>query len=962
MGIPVWTTLAGDLGTIQEGAYYQIELEGFDPDGGALQYNIIAGFLPSGLKLNQNSGLIEGILADVANDQTSVFVCRITSISGSISDRTFSITVTGQDAPEIITTDRLLATVLDGSRVDIALEARDLDNEPLSWSLTSGELPPGLQLDSNTGVISGYALPTVDEIFSSNLGWSSESGWNEIPWDAPARWVNKSYQFSVAVTDGKQFDRANYSIIVLAKSLITADSDFFSADNISSITADQTTKRVPAITTAGGNLGIYAHDNYFSFQFKALDFDQEPIQFGLTSGDGLGFDNFSAGFDVELFDQGGLSLPPGLTFDSFTGWLYGYITPQIPAQTEYNFAVYAYKSNDPSMRSKLVYFSITIVSDLAQALIWRTDSDLGVIRTGEISELAVEAFSQLDVNITYRLLSGSRLPQGLRLLENGLIVGRSSFEVTSFDGNKTTFDENSSFRGSRVSPMRFDQAARFTVQATSANRRLVATRTFTVRIIPSSQIPYENLYLRAQPGAEIKNLFQRFVNNTDAIPTADLYRNGDPNFGRSKDIRMLLIAGLRSSTASEYIQAMSTNHYRKTLRIGSLQVNQAFDQNRQPVYDVLYFDLEDEEIGSAGTQPLSKDLTNSISRSTLIDSNQIKIDNQLLNIDGAGSAVVYPNSFDRMRRALQEKIGSDLREPLPRWMSDRQADGSTIGWKPAMVLAYLKPGAGDRVLFNIRRLQELIDPKLISFEVDRYIWDCNLSEVYDPVTGQFLPSVATTFDSESKTVTAPVATVDFALEVPFTEINGRSTAYIDSRGGLDGLVLPYEGRTVIFAQQEKYLGNTDPEDGWIRSGALWDDTSGWDNQNISGWDDYTIIPGYVQSEATPGIVNQRGGIWKFVRDENQIWNLEFVQELAVGENVLVRNGAIYGGYICGYDPNIQFERGETVPRWRRVEAPSLTKATIFDGGNTRFINNVSIYQQPDENDKYLVFPRNNVWA
>ena len=41
MAKPVWATVAGNLGTIEEGVFYNLNIEASDPDGGELEYKII---------------------------------------------------------------------------------------------------------------------------------------------------------------------------------------------------------------------------------------------------------------------------------------------------------------------------------------------------------------------------------------------------------------------------------------------------------------------------------------------------------------------------------------------------------------------------------------------------------------------------------------------------------------------------------------------------------------------------------------------------------------------------------------------------------------------------------------------------------------------------------------------------------------------------------------------------------
>ena len=953
MGKPVWVTRAGNLGTLEEGVFYELLMEAFDPDGGELEYQVIAGYMPPGLVMSERTGLIygrpkdlyylRGVPFDVADDETSTFCCRLTSSDGQIADRTFSITVTGQDAPTLITPEQELARVFDGTYVDIQLEAEDLDNEPIAWSINKGSLPIGVTLDPNTGRITGYPEPVVSTASADTVGWSApEAGWQEYLWDHGVAWINQNYQFTVEITDGKEYAQKTYTIFVLSKSLLTADLDTITADVDPLVTADMDNKHAPVLLTKPSDLGIYEHDNYFAYQFEGVDFDNDQIEYAVDSG----------------------TIPPGLVLNPETGWLYGYINRQLTAQVEYDFSVYVYKKNDPTVQSNPVSFTITIVSDLANAVIWQTPVDLGTIVTGSISELAIESTNQLGYRINYSLESGSQLPQGLKMLTNGLIVGRSSFEYTSFDQGDTSFDFDVRELGARLPETTFDRTYSFTVKAASPGEELIAYRTFTVSIDPSDYAPYESLYLRANPGQADKDLFASIAKNTDIIPATDIYRNGDPNFGRSADARLLLLSGLNSATAGEYVSAMSANHYRKSLAFDEPKISKAYDVNQNVIYEVLYYELKDYQETAQGSTSKSINLRNQISRNITVDSKSVTVDNVYHTMDGSGDRVAYPNSLVNMRNQLIAEIGLDDREILPQWMSNRQADGSIIGWKPVMVLAYMKPGTGDRALFNLKRRTDL-DQKLISFDFDRYIWDNNLSKNYNSVTGEYSSSAETTFDvNQDWSAPEPVATVDAALSLPFNQFDGSSTAFIDSIGGLDGLVNVYDGQTVIFAVQEQYLGYNEPEDGWIVNNTFWDDNNGWDSSSTVGWDDYENIPGYAEKQLDPGnVTNKRAGIWKFVRDtDNDILRLEFQREITQGETVFIRNGFTYGGRLLQYDEVIQVGEGKTVPYYQDVEGLEYSTETTFDEGNTTFTTNITTYEDPDQSDKYLVFPRENIWA
>lgn len=105
MSQPRWITPAGQLGTIPELEYYEFPLDAFDSAGGTLVYSLISGRLPLGLQIVP-TGRIQGIAVSESGTDQNVdyrFTVRVKNTStNSISDRTFSITITNI-APPIIT-------------------------------------------------------------------------------------------------------------------------------------------------------------------------------------------------------------------------------------------------------------------------------------------------------------------------------------------------------------------------------------------------------------------------------------------------------------------------------------------------------------------------------------------------------------------------------------------------------------------------------------------------------------------------------------------------------------------------------------------------------------------------------------------------------------------------------------------------------------------------------------------
>ena len=144
----------------------------------------------------------------------------------------------------------------------------------------------------------------------------------------------------------------------------------------------------------------------------------------------------TTGFDSLLFDQGSSSLPSGLFINNDTGWIVGTLPSQIEDLKTYEFDVIAYRTLFPSDRSDKVRFSITAKRSVNEEIVWNTDMDLGIIDNGAVSELAVSASNTLGKELEYQIIYQPfrKLPQGLRFLRTGRLIGRVTFRYFSLDG------------------------------------------------------------------------------------------------------------------------------------------------------------------------------------------------------------------------------------------------------------------------------------------------------------------------------------------------------------------------------------------------------------------------------------------------------------------------------------------------------------------------------------------------
>ncbi|CAB4130239.1 hypothetical protein UFOVP116_339 [uncultured Caudovirales phage] len=1012
MARPIWTTQAGDLGVIAEREFYNFPLDAYDPDGGPVSFKLVSGVMPRGLVVKSNGSLqgipsadqsfIRGVASDVRQDTLSKFSVRCTTQSGHISDRTFSITVTGQDIPQITSLTNDLGQVYDGAYYEYQLSARDLDNDALQWGVKSGALPPGITLDPTTGKLSGFAEP------------QSLASTAVIPQTTTGVSATRRYTFDIGVTDGKDYSLMSYSVLVIGNS--SAGTDL--TDNISPMSLTIARKRPPVMMTPQQDIGQVLHDNYFSFKFDGYDFDGDEFRYALATSDLVtGFDSSSELYDKARFDLTPLRLPPGVILDEETGWVHGYIPPQEVLDDVYVTKVLAYKTTDNTITSVPTYIKFTVVGAISSYLTWDSPALLGTIQNGSLSELKVSATAtkgnvlhyklrddfkggtpeiakytfvsngstpSFDLGFTigkkdiwvyvndkpvhpkdYKIVGSSvvfpkawpygygvrvkanlgyvtsygtslttgRLPQGLRLLDNGLIAGKASFNGFAIDGGATTFDTRSRTYGTSVITT-FDTIYRFTVEVFDDEGEIQTTKNFMISVDLSQKIPFDNLY-----GAALLPLHQRaqlkeILNNQNLIPDRALYRNGDPNFGKAKDLRLLLASGLDPKGAAEFQAAIATNHYKKRVLLGDLKTARATGEHGVVDYEVVYIEVID---------PLENKKGKSIPQT-------IKLRNEL-KIGNDQSRYITPNSFTNMRKVINDAIGQVDKIALPRWMLSKQENDSVLGFINAVVVCYTKPGESKKIAFNLSRITG-VKFNDFDFELDRYIWDNSQSKYYDPVHRTFAVAPETTFDRMGTEVASFefAARVDIATTAAFSQINWGMLSDLTAAGVFDGLTTDLNNKTLIFAKQENYSVTTEYVTGWENYKSPWEN-GGFDTGT---YDEFDYVAGYGS------INNQRSGVYKININDDGIVQLEFVQPVAAGKRVDIRSGGtMFGDKQLFYD--ITAKLGQSDPDYTPITDFVIGLPTSFDGKGTRFFSNKDVYTKPDTGDKYIMFPKIGVF-
>ena len=1048
-----WITAGGNLGTIPNGSFYQLPLEIETSGLSKISFKFVSGQLPPGMQIQTNkiipagsfvigrryiinnigttnfvsigassnvvdlsfiatgigsgtgtatdgTGYLQGVptLLDtisVNSATTFKFTIRASNEIGNVKDQSFSVTVTNVYAPIIEPTTTQLGSVFDGSYYSKQLQVIELNpNVVVAWS-NIGSLPPGVTLDSNTGLLSGYIQPSATIGNFGPAGYDGDvvdPGTGEIiqaqAYDFPPYDFNQlnqtiNYNFTVQAYDGANYDLQNYILNVVARSGYTADNTLVFVDN-ADLTIDTTNIYVPVILNDTVIILPPARANsYYAYKFEGLDFQGDQLNYNIANSVGA-FDAYvygvDAGFDYNSVDTGNpgddhnIGIPfdsfsaeasstnnlPGLVLDPTSGWLYGKVDPQTTAYRTISFGLDVSKTRGNVKYSHpTTFFTLPILGDINNKISWVTPANLGTINNGQVSELVIEAKSTEGKELIYSLLDARgisiRLPQGLELLPTGEIAGRVSFETFTVDNQITTFDSGT---------LTIDKIYKFTVLVSTRDNLISTAQEFTITINQVDLEPYDNLYLRAMPAFDQLQIYNSIISNPEIFVPELIYRPNDNWFGISDNIEMLFLPGLNPSDTSTYANAILKNHYTKTFKFDGINTAVVLDDNYNVKYEVVYINIIDPaqysgtgvnqytQFSSTVGAPLEIDLTNTIA-------------NPYIDENGDTYKIVYPDNSNNMITRLVDNVGYYDQSSLPPWMTSNQPGptpgtfNTPIGFIQAVVLAYTKPGASKLIAYRLQNSG--INFNNIEFTVDRYFLDNYYTKNFNTTEDHYLIGRETTFDQlPNSNVGDIVSTVNYAVSVPFAEINGRTIDYVLNNGGLDGVTRFQTGDTLIFAQQESFV-DPGPYDGWINySTVFFGDniqTIAIEGYGIEPYDSYTVVPGFLEKAQGLSTVNNRGGVWQ-LNIVNGVVFLKFIYEILPNQRVRVLFGKTYGAALLSYNNNLL--PGQSVPHYLVVPTQTgsiIGKRTTFNSDSTKFFSNRDTYYNPGEYDTFVKFPQ-----
>lgn len=654
MATLTWQNSAGSLGSYPAGSVISMQFVALSDDlSSVVTYKLLSGNFPTGTKTDPFSisitGFLTGTLDVVSQQETYTFTIRAFDQYGNIRDRTFSLTTLVAELPSFVQPSGKLFAIYDSTWLDYQVQyVNPVSTNIVTISKTSGTLPPGLYLTSD-GKIKGYAEPPVTTSGSpTSTTYSFTLTLNSSLW-------NGSIQYTIEVLNQRLFKPphnrtpAIYNTRPLAP--ISSTDPYYGfylpSDNV-----------IPTVTA----------NDFFTFKILGHDFEGDTLQY-----------NFS-------------SLPEGLNGDSATGWITG--TPVMYSEgiNDYVFNVSVSKLSRPLVTTATEKFSLRVINDLVEDIVWTSPSDLGIVYNNTICEMSVSATS--TKTLVYSLYSGT-LPANLSIENSGAISGRVAFQPSDtilFSGDETEFT--------------------FTVQAYAEDYpKLRSFKTFTLTVKQYYNQPVETVYFKAAPSVFGRNVLSSLLNDSDLIPTADLYRPDDFYFGKAENISIVQAYGITASSLSDYLAAIQQNHYYRNIVLGSLKTAIARNENGDIIYEVVYSEIVDDLVNASGVSiPLEITWPTTINLNLgpwTVNNSDIHASYSFDNTYYASLSPGYinklnPASLDNMRDVLISNMGQDS-DPklLPTWMTSQQLDGNTVGFIRCWVLCYTLPGKSETIKSNI---------------------------------------------------------------------------------------------------------------------------------------------------------------------------------------------------------------------------------------------------------------------
>ena len=837
MSQPVWNTPAGNIGAFIANSIIEFQLSATPIlPSTSVTYKLISGNLPDGIVIS-SSGLIFGVTPNILVNTSYTFVVRVTDNNNNLRDRTFSILISGIDSPTFTTEAGTLFVTNDSVWIEYQVEySVPVPDSDVLVSLVQGQLPNGLEINEY-GLIRGYPEPPVVNvslgsvtnaviaildnkltaystvgfrpgrpiIFSGSVFGginpgqtyyvrevinsttftisttvngpvfvlSNTAGYMDVtlPNISVGQPTIQSYEFTLRLTTAFGTTIQNYSITVVNQNAtinIGGPGRPFNTRTPTLLNTRPLTYNIDVNSveypfyllppnskgktynpSSQANIGRIFSDNRFAFKSLGKDFDDNEIEYIFAG------------------------LPLGIVGDTVTGWITG--NPVISDNTisEFNFSIAVRKKNNPSISSPFFNFSFRLTNDIDGEIVWLSNNDLGTVFNGTTSVLRVEAKS--DVELKYTLVDG-HLPANLGLLDTGDIAGNIAFQPN----NELTYPNDSS-------------EYKFTVRAYSPTFPIIfSEKEFTLTVKQLFPYPTDTLYIKCTPDIEDRRLIETLLTDNQIIPANMLYRPEDNNFGKANSVIYEHAFGINSSSFEEYVAAVTKNHYWRRITLGEIKTAVARnEQTGEIIYEVVYSSVIDNLVNAQDIS-VSKEIfwprfiplnegpwytsSSNIFTSYIGQNDQTDF---YTSLTPGFARLLYPNSLSNMRKQVSDVLGTvNNTNILPLWMTSQQLDGNTLGYTPAWVICYTKPGFSEIIKNNIDNnwrnpVGQLQTLNQIDFKIDRFTVSKTNTYNYD---NNLVPPAWTSLPSGNP-IPDPKDSKDFYVLFPRQTILPDETQY-----------------------------------------------------------------------------------------------------------------------------------------------------------------------------------------
>ena len=688
----IWDTPTGNLGSYYQDDEVALAVLAHDTAGLTINYFIASGEFPDGLTLNADGTITGTIIHNI----DKLYVFTVYASNGyNYEPATFSIMSNKINVAPVWITLPELGTFPEGSFVNILLEVDD-ENDIISY--TSTDLPTGLYIqdmylrgtlgsvDEDTELL--FSITASDILSNPTTSLETTQEFTMMVSDgalnpnAPPIWLTQEGPLPSGIT-GQPYSS---SLIAIDPEGETLDYQIVSGTLPPGLTLDHINGSITGIIgiitqdtgydfTASVTDGVFTVDRSFNIFVSSALSNQPPLW---VTGSNLG--TITAGQPTTLTfvatdPEGSVVtysfvsgfLPTGMLFNGATGQLSGVPSNGGSDQSVFQFTLRATDFNGSYSDQQ---FSVSVVNTTNISPIWITPS--GQLTTGSTpieyhpGQHVSFQFQAMDPDdgplpLTYRMSYNSSLPYGLTVSSDGLLNGY-------------------------VGDVYSTQEIGFVVEAMDGVA--VVPRNFSIKFVPTPAYTGVSCDLYVPLSIELVDMLKAW-NVDELIPDSILYNEGSPGFGRATTYDVLVTNNIHTSDKNEVQDILADHHKKFSCLMGIPTYAVGRDNYGKVQYEVIYIPLLDPQKGT---------------------------DYDIPNYKGIE---YYSHSFDNIREEVR-RLEND--EFLPAWMRLPQDDtGKTLGYVPAIVLAFVQPGKAQTVVQTITQIINQTNFNIQETTFDRHV-------------------------------------------------------------------------------------------------------------------------------------------------------------------------------------------------------------------------------------------------